>query len=400
VTLPANPVRIVDLISEEVRRGDASRFLERFLTGWQDQQDATIAALVLTPYLLDPFRMPEVVGTDGRTTLDYALWRQGFVDELEGLAAQLSSDQKRLLIRSAVALWKKKGLPDGWLRWIRLLTGRGAWYAGYFSSRTLLAEDFLGETLLIEPWDPDRSGGATYGAYESDLYVEDPQDSALRQLIVDLVDLTRPSSERVRVRWPDFLETWDRVAALERWTRSGDVTLDTSTKLATVPDGGSIRYDGLGSTYDYYTVQVHATAESSATVLQLLAHYGTTGRAIRVDVDFSAGTVKLYRLQPPAAPALVATSTPSAFPAVGVSYRYDLELGRKWAGAIPALAVALRVDGDAVVDSAISSALLSFAGSFGVGCSGGAAAISRVATWQPPLAYNWLAPSGAVDDEA
>jgi hypothetical protein len=416
VTLPANQVRLIDLVSEEVKRGDDSRFLERFLQGElaagvagvgsspQEQLDATVAALVALPCLLDPFRLPELQGTDGRTTLDYALWRVGFTDELEAFTCQLTAAQKRLLLRGAIALWKKKGLPAGWLRWIRLLASRSAWYADYFGWRHLLDEDLLGETVLLVPFDESTPGSEVYGAFESDLFVEDPQDAALRQLVLDLVDLTRQGSERVRVRWPAVLETWDRPAALSGWFRSGSVALDAAAQevaLDATAAPASLHCLRPGPAFAGYVVQGRAAVEDATAILDLSLHWVDASNWLAFRVDWVSGVVRLVR-NVAGIPVVLATAPVSPFPVPGVTYELRAHAVLLGGGVV---ALGGYIDGERVVSA--TTAAGPTAGLAGWTLQQGRATLGRLLAYVPPLDYDFLAPPldflvppGAFDDEA
>jgi len=396
---PSNPLDVSSLPSSILSQGDMSSFLARFVEGWQDEADSIVQRIVTLPYMLDAFRIEVVQGTDGRTTLDYALWLVGFTDDLEQVVSQLSDAQKRLLLRSAAALWKAKGLPRGWMRWIRLLTGRCAWYADYFHWRHLLDEDLIGETSCLDPFEPAFPAGEDYGAYESDLVVEDPQDTDVQQLIVDLVDLTRPLSERIRVRWPDVLEIWDRDAVLSRWERSGVLSLDTTEQEMSLEVVGgvyaAIHQSKIGTAFAHYTVQAFFRATSVATELQLDLHWQDATHWVAIRLDFVAETVSVVRQNGGAETVHVAVS-PVPWPVLDVDYTLTVSLNaREPAG----FCIAAAIDGEAVV-SYETNAPYSASGYPGWTCRLGSAVVGRFMAWDPPLEYNWVAPSGALDDEA
>ena len=387
-----NPVNLVDLYTGSVKQDGGDELLERFLGGMQTWFDSAVQRRVDMLEALDPLDMPEIQGSDGRTTLDYALWLVGLTDEWDWLVRQLSSAQKRALLRSAVALWKLKGLPYGWIRWISLLTAKPVLYRDYFHWRYLTDEDYLGDgPVLLDPIDDP-----VFGAYQFDLYVVDP-GATLRGLVTQIVDVTRPSSQRVRLRWVDALETWDR--DFSQWgERVGTVTLDTTARRATaqwsaVTPGRAV-YTLL--TLSFTTLVYRATFQGAAAGSQadFLFHYNDGANFAFVRFDYTAQTVAVWTCVAGVEALVAAAALPWPMPAA-VDYHFELATTETPAG----YEAVVRLDGDPVLTTAV--AVGPVAGLFGFRASGTAnLEVGDVMLFFPPLTYDYAAPDGAFDDEA
>ncbi|MFH1569632.1 MAG: hypothetical protein ABIL09_16670 [Gemmatimonadota bacterium] len=397
-----SPVALLDLFTGSVKRDGGDELLERFLGGMQAWFDSATQRRVDLLQALDPFDMEEIQGDDGRTTLDYALWLVGLTDELDWLVRQLTSDQKRRLLRSACALWKLKGLPEGWLRWVALLTGKPALYVDYFGWRYLTDEDFIGDgPVLLDPLEDP-----VFGAYQSDLYVVDP-GTTLRELIRHLVDISRAASERVRLRWVDGLEVWDR--GFLQWARvegTGTIIVDEADRSCLVPAGGGPLADNrliwrsgtFASGYGHYLFRVtFAMSSVAAGRAEFIYHYQGTDTYEYVAVDAAGGNVLLYSRIAGLDGLHVAWPLPWAMAA---DVDYHLEVLIEFGPVVDQIVVAVRLDGEPIGEIAYVTAAL--AGPFGIRNTlpGMDLTVRTVMAFTPPLDYDYAAPDGAYDDEA
>lgn len=399
MALPTNPISIFDhLLTESVKNGNSSDFLERWLTGFQGEWDVLVEKIVELPYMFDPFRLPEIVGSDGKTTIDYALWLVGITDELEYLTADLTTAQKRLLLASAAALWKKKGLPEGWRRWLRLLTGVSSLYLDYFYWRCIVDEDFLGDGgVLLDPYEPDFPAGAVYGAYESDLCVEDP-GADLRTTIASLVEATRPASERIRIRWLEALELFDRQAALARWDRTGgSITIDTDAETMTMAVDGTIPtaiFNATASTFAWYTVRIGYTPADDTTDFSFLLNWQDDLNYIRVNLNIITQAVWVYERSGGAEnPIGTGNITPEIV--AGVEYHIEITLSQDVSTDVT---VVVHIDGEPMLTTSMTTTVQS--GAPGLKIFQGSATFRRFMAYRLPVDYTWVAPFGAFDEEA
>jgi hypothetical protein len=375
-------VQMVEMLTESMRSG-AGDLWERFLTGPQEQWGLTTQRIGDLLEQLDPFDMEAVQGDDGRTAVDYALWLVGLTREMEQITGALSLAQRRALLRSAVALWKKKGLPAGWVRWAGLLTASDAVYRDYFGWRYLTDEDYLGDgPVLLDPED-----SPVYGAHHSDLYLV-AEGADLREAMRLLVDMTRPSSERVRLRWVDWLEAWRR--DLSGWQRSGgEVTLDAGSGQVALAAGARALYALYAAGYSVFRARMSVTSSAS-----LCYHWADALHAVAFEVDLIAQEARLWWVNGGG----WVLSASAALPALlvpGVWYAYEVT-----AGAVPGgVSGTLRIDGDAVLTGVFPAGLS--AGMSGVWASGvDGVAVGECMGFLLPLEYSFAAPDGAWDEEA
>lgn len=190
-------------------QSDGMELLKRFLTGPQATHDR-VEQEVLS--ILAQIK-PDEVRPD---LLLYLLGIVGFTSELRGITDRLDETALRRLVTLAVPLWKQRHTPAGLINAIRLLTGRNAFYTSWFGFRWLLGETMLIEDQLASGGDPWVIGSATmyYDEYWSNIRIMD--DGTLDELLLlDVVRLERPMSERFEVFLNDFLDKFD--GELDKW---------------------------------------------------------------------------------------------------------------------------------------------------------------------------------------
>lgn len=386
---PANEVQLVNLLSSGViQDADSRAFAEGLLAAAQDLLDDGTDQILALQDLQAPWTCPVVRGTDGLSTLDYLLWLVGFTDELWALVSNLSDRRKRLLAGCACALWKAKGLPWGWQRSISLLTGVPSWSRSYQDWRYLVDDTdgcSDGEDVLVDP-----SGGSDVGAWESDLYVQDPQDATMQTVIASLVDLGRPAGERVTIRWVDLLEQWNVEGALARWTRTGAVVHDLSAERVVLGPAASSCWRAYpipvaapapipAATWAWYAVQTWIEIPtSSSPVLRVLLHRQGAGDYLALEFDYPAERARLIA-SVGGAPIIVATAVlTGAMPSKGTSHR--LEIVASSDVVVGVFNLQAWLNGDSLV-SARSAAPFPTSGDVGLYASGGEVYFGRVLVW-------------------
>ncbi len=180
------------------------RFLQRPETNW--------AATLARVRALKDTDKPETCRED---LLQYLKDQVGFTSELDFITTRLDTDTLRKLIKVAVPLWNKRGTEEGIAEWIRLLTGRAVVFNDWFDFRWILGETQVGfDQQGNDSW---LIGGevTTFDEFTSNLHVMDAGNLD-RQLLLDLVQLSRPASERIEVILADFIDFFDQGRAL--WT--------------------------------------------------------------------------------------------------------------------------------------------------------------------------------------
>lgn len=194
----------------QMDRDEGRELLRRMLIGPQEQFEWTEAQIQT---LYDQIK-PDLVRTD---LLRNLLAIVGFTTELRDIIDRLTEIQLRRLVLVAVPLWKERHTERGLINAIRLLTGRTAFVTSWFGYRNILGETVLGEDQLVSGGDNWLIGGdiTVYDEYWTNVRIMD--DGTLDELLLlDVIRLMRPMSERIEVLLEDFLDRFD--GELDKWT--------------------------------------------------------------------------------------------------------------------------------------------------------------------------------------
>jgi phage tail-like protein len=207
-------------------------FVKRFLQRPQEIHDEGADAIADLSLTDSPVTCREDL-------LQYLKAHVGFTAELDYITNRLSAASLRKLIQVAVPLWKRKGTQDGLATVVRLLTGRTPLYIDWFQFRNILGETQIGEDMLgNDSW---IIGGEVTLNDEFTSHLRLMDDGTLdEQLLLDLLSLFRPLSERLEVALLDHLDRFDQLT-LDRWSAGNQfavkATLDTTTKEMVVAAG-------------------------------------------------------------------------------------------------------------------------------------------------------------------
>lgn len=138
--------------------------------------------------------------------LQYQKNTVGFTSDLDHITAGIDTNSLRRLVSLAVPLWNKRGTSEGLVEWIRLLTGRAVQITDWFAFRWLLDENGTG----LQDADTWLIGGelTPLDEFTSHLRVMD-RGTLDRQLLLQLVGLSRLLSERIEIAIVDFLDLFE-----------------------------------------------------------------------------------------------------------------------------------------------------------------------------------------------
>lgn len=208
---------------------DGGQLLERFLDGPQVQIDATLVRI-------DMLRDTDLPATCQSVLLQFLKDHVGFTQDLRSITDRLDEAALRKLIQSAMTLWREKGTAAGIISMIRLLSGRSPMFMDWFDFRFILGESLIGEEQKgVDSW--IIGGNLTdYDEYFSNLRIMD--DGTLDSyLLVGLLDLVRPNSERLEIVLLDFLDMFSDSETPDRWTKygTGDAAIITSGDWMEIP---------------------------------------------------------------------------------------------------------------------------------------------------------------------
>jgi len=210
-TLPLRMYRfLLDPIRTEDAKPEGALFVKRLLEGpqqlWTDIQAKIFA-------LKDLWSITDIADEH----LIYLKRILGWTPELDHITDALTADQLRKLLATSAALWKSRGPEDTTLNVLQLTTGSRMRIWNWFDFRFVLDETGVGEDHDgRDPWMISLPGPPDVDEYRSNLRIMD--DGTLdRELVENLVKLTRPSSERVEISWLDFLDLFRTDNDLLQW---------------------------------------------------------------------------------------------------------------------------------------------------------------------------------------
>jgi len=195
-----NPYKMFLMLIESLRRQDVNtNFLERFLQGPQLVFNRILDDIsgfrLITDYRLTPDQVVE-----------HLLWQVGFTKELAYITNELSTEDQRKLIGSAVRMWKQRYLEAGIENMVRFLTGRTVIINTWFDLRWVLGEDgFTIEPGRFTPYLMSALDDAELDEFATEIRIMD-EGQLNRFLVESLIVLNRPSSERFRIIYEDFID--------------------------------------------------------------------------------------------------------------------------------------------------------------------------------------------------
>jgi len=237
--------------------------------------------------------------------------------------------------------------------------------------------------------------------------VLDPNDAEMRTLIRDIVDITRPGNERVRIRWVSALEIWDR--DFSGWNRSGDVDMVEAWKADDAglrgpgyaevqqPDG-EIIYHLLPAGSAHYTLQLQlrsAIDENGNCAPDVFFHRMDASNFYYFRVDMVAQFSEFHSVVGGVDVLVASAPFPVPLetdPDLEIEYRIEISSSRS----INNTTAVLRVDGETFLEATVLGFL---SGDFGVRTASGDVEVGLVMAFFPPVLYSIAAPPSAFDDE-
>jgi len=202
-----------EALIEPIREADAAEgndFLKRFLQRPQERADADRQAIFDLALTDSPITTVDRPAVSALQLLQFLKWIVGWTDEraLKAITDRLDEADLRKLITLSVAFWQQRSTEIGLVNAIRLLTGRRALILNWFYYRTIVGETIIGEEQL--GYDMWIIGGVVtrFDEYTSTVRLMD--DGTLdEQLLLDLIELSRATDERIELVVVDFLDIFD-----------------------------------------------------------------------------------------------------------------------------------------------------------------------------------------------
>lgn len=224
-------LRIYLFLIEAIRIEDANNgqlFVKRYLEGPQAVWDQNQAKIFAIKDLWDITKIPD-------DFLPFLKNIVGWTRDLEGITDQLDLDTLRRLIASSVALWKVRGIEDAMVSILTFVTGARIRSWNWFDYRWVVDETGTGhEADGRDPW--------LIAADDTNkLNVRIMDDGAInRSLMRDLVNLFRPTGERIEINYLLLLDLFNVDGDDGQWGSQNEV-----------PDSGVLTVDaGEGQLLD------------------------------------------------------------------------------------------------------------------------------------------------------
>lgn len=245
--------------------------------------------------------------------LDYLLWMVGF-GPIQGaatdLAELLDSDQKRLLIKIAVKLWKRRGRLDLLAEAIRLFASRVkprmiTWFWRAPRVDDIIVGSMDNPNTDLELLYTEHFSDGTITAANRTLIRCFDDGSTNRDIVEALAELNRPSHEYFEIAYVDFVDTfndgrlgfWETAAAPAATLQAGDGTTDpvVMPAMVLVPGAAERVVTDTSSTWHDYIVKVVLNASVSNSAFAIKFYVQDANNCYLVGLDYSSGGVVLAK---------------------------------------------------------------------------------------------------------
>jgi hypothetical protein len=315
----------------------------------------------------------------------------GFTKDL-GIIDRLSVANLRKLIRLAIPFWKRRSTALGLIDAIRTLTGRFPVLHDWFFFRAIVGETITGEEQLgFDMW---IIGGAVsrFDEFISTIRIMD--DGSLdEQLVLDLVQLARPTNETIEVYLVDFLDQYD--LGRGKWNNISmplGVVHDKSKQFelgAGSEEAAIVNVVAPSALQDTVLMQKIMLNDSADTLFIKFLHFNPTNY---YELEIVVGTWTLRRIVA-GVPSTVSTFTPSIPFVAGTFYKIRITAFRTDAGQNQ---IRVFVDANKELE-VLDSVTIPVSGGFRYRTPGGNGAdvyVDNTEAFRVPLRQAIVAPSG------
>lgn len=389
----SDQVEIYFMLSEGLRQIDEKQgqgLMKRLLARHDSQYQFTLASIQALRELHNPNLAPADL-------LEFLQWHVGFTSELEDITRNLDPINRRRLIILAIPLWKQKGTEAGLISVVRLLTGQTPAYQNWFDLRFIVGEYAAGDAPFI------TGGDITYyDEYTS--YITLMDDGSLDPtLLAKLVDLERPTGERIGITILDFLDLFED-GQRNRWrTIEGtQAAVDSSDGTLEIPVGTwedsvvpAVPHDSLSEYTSLH--QFNLGAEGNIHVVRWY-YSETTERYYQLEVtdDFATHGFNLRLTRFGTVPEVLHSAAFAGSLSIVPGYPYTLQIETTATVSPDAVQITVLVEGNHQFGYSDEDYEFT-AGSFGVYNDAGSSAankIDNVQIWRPPLRFALVGPNG------
>lgn len=241
-------LRIYFFLTENIRIPDqqGDKFVERYLRGPESIWGTVNESIRSLPGMWDVATVPD-------RFLQYIKNIVGWTSELDSITDPLDPLTLRRLIAASVPFWKRRGPEDTIVDVLRLVTGARIRIWNWFDYRIITDESAFGEDWNgYDPWMVSLPGLPDMDENRYNVRIVD-NGTLDRQIVRDLVKLTRPVGERVEISYINFLDVFEIEDDDSQWST---VNVDVADGLMTFSPGGSaqVNVDGSGDWSNYTVV--------------------------------------------------------------------------------------------------------------------------------------------------
>lgn len=232
-------LRIYRFLLQSIRdedQNDGNQFLERFLEGSQDVWAVNDALIRSLPTLWSVTDIADRFLVFLKNIVGWTVELRAVTDPLDSLAL-------RRLIAASVPFWKTRGPEDAIVDILRLTTAARLRVWNWFDFRIVIGEMAMGEEHLgFDPHMISLPGPPNLDEQRFNIRIVD-DGNLNKDLVRELVKLTRPSGERVEISYIGFLDLFDVDDDNSQWTDSADPFGFGGPTIPNTVSNGSMKID-------------------------------------------------------------------------------------------------------------------------------------------------------------
>jgi len=246
-------LRIYLFFIETIRIEDTNNgnlFLKRFLEGPQEVWDRNQAKIFALKDLWSVTDIPDDL-------LKFMKNIVGWTKSLESITDALDFDTLRRLIGSAVALWKIRGTEDAMISILTLVLGARIRSWNWFEFRFISGETGFGNEA--DGFDPHNISITNDREFNVRIMDDGTVD---RTLVFNLVNLFRPTGERVTINYLRLIDLFRVDGDDAQWAAQGVTSGNLGTDVLVVSGGAGLMDD------DTEIEEMHATPPGAVGLTQ------------------------------------------------------------------------------------------------------------------------------------
>lgn len=295
MTLPLDMYQFLIQPIRDADRTSGDLFVKRLLQGGQDEWARTQAKIFAIKDLWSLTECPDEF-------LIYLKNIVGWTPDLRHITDDLSADLLRRLIDASIPFWKSRGPERSIVDMLQLLTGQRCRVWNWFDFRWILEETSLIEDhQRADPWILDLPESTAADDRRFNVRIVD-DGSYDHSLIRGIVQLTRPSGERIEITYLAFLDLFLTTGDNFQWTldtgdeivvADGQLTMDDSSQ----EERAVVSVTGANDWSDYVAyARLQSNGASAGEGSMLLFYFTDSSNYYLALVDVPGNLVKLRKV--------------------------------------------------------------------------------------------------------